>query len=226
LSAAELGRIERPTPDRFFGKRKVYLVPLVLSGKDAPPEIADKLKLYWEQADEQVRNLEWRIGIVRRVFHEFVGVEGAAGLDGLSSVNPSSHALAKKRCERGARFEALEDEALLAELMDWERCLLVGLISEKVARIVSQALTQATQQRRQHITRKVNETLQPGEACLLFAGEAHGIQFAQDIEVFYVTPPALDELARLAKQMVEEAARSQTTPPAQPSEPEPDEKRL
>ncbi len=34
----ELGRIEKPLAERFAKGRKLYLVPLVYSSKDTPPE--------------------------------------------------------------------------------------------------------------------------------------------------------------------------------------------
>jgi hypothetical protein len=40
------------------------------------------------------------------------------------------------------------------------------------------------------------ETLKAGESGLLFMREGHSVQFPQDIEVFTVAPPALDEIRR------------------------------
>jgi len=42
----------------------------------------------------------------------------------------------------------------------------------------------------------LNETLQRGEAAILFIREGHMVQFAKDIEVFSVAPPALDDIHR------------------------------
>jgi len=36
--AEELGKIEKPEVESFKGKRKLYLVPLIFQGNDAPPE--------------------------------------------------------------------------------------------------------------------------------------------------------------------------------------------
>jgi hypothetical protein len=45
----ELGRIERPLVDSFGGERKVFVVPLVLRGNDAPADYSEKFDLYWQK---------------------------------------------------------------------------------------------------------------------------------------------------------------------------------
>ena len=50
--------------------------------------------------------------------------------------------------------------------------------------------------RYQHITDKINETLKTDEAGMLMIREGHMVQFPQDIEVFAVAPPVLDEIHR------------------------------
>ena len=217
MASQELGKIERPAAERFAGKRKIYLVPLILPERNAPEEYGTKSKLYWEQAAEQVRNLEARIGAVQRVFHEFVAEAGEEGLRALETTNPSSHRLTKEKCENGARMEALENGDLLAEMMDWERCLLLGFVSQKVAKMVSESYVQTSSQRNEHLAKSIDETLQGGEAGLLFISEGHRVQFPQDIEVFYVNPPALDDVQRWLR---EQRAKPQKPEPEQPSETE------
>jgi len=40
--AEGLGKIEKPGADKFQGSRKLYLVPLVYVGEDAPQEHREK----------------------------------------------------------------------------------------------------------------------------------------------------------------------------------------
>jgi len=80
--------------------------------------------------------------------------------------------------------------------MDWERHLLIGFISQKVARIVSDFFNEASKKRYDFIIDKINETLKPKESALLFIREGHTIQFPGDIEVFTISPPALDDIYR------------------------------
>ena len=80
--------------------------------------------------------------------------------------------------------------------MDWERCLLIGFVSEKVASKVSEFYVEAAKKRHEFMAKKLEETLKDDEAGLLFIGEGHRLQFPSDIEVFSVFPPALDEIHR------------------------------
>ena len=99
-------------------------------------------------------------------------------------------------CQSGAQLETAEDTALAEESMDWERHLLMGFVSQKVARMVSDFFTEASIKRYEHIANRIDETLKDNEAAILFIREGHGVQFPSDIEVFSVAPPALDEIHR------------------------------
>jgi len=194
--AEELGKIEKPEARQFGEKRKLYLVPLLFSWEGAPAEYVEKLELYWHQVGEHVANLESQIGKVSRIYHESITMAGEEGLKVLEKLNPSSSQIAKDKCQSGAQLEATEDVALAEESMDWERHLLMGFVSQKVARIVSDFFTEALRKRYEHIASRINETLKAGEAAVFFIREGQGVQFPPDIEVFSVAPPALDEIHR------------------------------
>ena len=74
--AEELGKIEKPEASKFAGKKKLYLVPLVFTWQDAPPDYTEKYRRYWQQIGEQIDNLESRIGQIKRIFHESIAVGG------------------------------------------------------------------------------------------------------------------------------------------------------
>ena len=63
----QLGKIEKPEAERFKQGKKLYLVPLVYSHKDAPDEYKEKCTRYWQQVTEQLTNLVSKIGMVNRV---------------------------------------------------------------------------------------------------------------------------------------------------------------
>lgn len=194
--AEGLGRIEKPEASRFRDKRKLYLVPLLFSWEDAPAEYVEKFNLYWQQVREHLANLESTIGKVNRVYHESITMSGEDGLKVLGELNPSSCQIARDNCQSGAQFEATEDTALAEESMDWERHLLMGFVSQKVAKIVSDFFVESSRKRCEHIAKRINETLKDGEAAMLFIREGHRVQFPADIEVFSVAPPALDDIHR------------------------------
>ena len=82
------------------------------------------------------------------------------------------------------------------EFMDWNRCLAVGLQNQKVFTTVYKSYIEASEKRNKYISGQINETLKAEEIGVLFMREGHQVQFPPDIQVFYVTPPALDEINR------------------------------
>ncbi|HUU65009.1 MAG TPA: hypothetical protein VMW37_02785 [Dehalococcoidales bacterium] len=194
--AEQLGKIEKPEVKDFTSKRKLYLIPLIFSGKEAPSEYVEKFNLYWQQVGEHVANLEAKIGKVSHIYHESIIQAGEDGLKAMEKLSPSSCHVTRQKCQSGAVFEATEDKELADESMDWERFLLMGFISQKVAEMVSQFYVEALKKRYEHVARRIDETLKADEAGVLFIREGHMVQFPRDIEVFSVAPPALDEIHR------------------------------
>jgi hypothetical protein len=192
----QLGRIERPQAERFRHRKKLYLVPLIYSGDDAPDEYKERHSRYWGQVAEQLHNLASKIGIVKRIYHESIYQVGEDGMKAVERLNPSSYLIAKTQCDHGAIFEPLEEKELLEDMMDWQRCLMLGFMSEKVGRRVFEFYHEAAKKRDEALARKIGETLKDDEAGVLFIREGHTVQFPPDIEVFSVFPPALDEIHR------------------------------
>ena len=194
--AEQLGKIEKPEAEHFTSKRKLCIVPLIFSSEKAPAEYVEKFNLYWEQVSQHVANLESKIGKASHVYHESIDLAGEDGLKIVEKLNASCYQIARDKCQSGAVLEATEDKELAEESMDWERFLLMGFISQKVAKMVSEFYVEAMRKRFEHIARKIDETLKANEAGILFIREGHMVQFPEDIEVFSVAPPALDEIRR------------------------------
>ncbi|HEY51688.1 MAG TPA: hypothetical protein G4O20_07800 [Dehalococcoidia bacterium] len=200
--AEQLGKIEKPEAKEFTGKRKIYLVPLLFSGKNSPEDYTEKYRRYWQQVSEHVANLEAKLGKVGHIYHESVYQAGKEGLEAMQKLNTDSSQLAREKSQRGALIEAVEDRALAEESIDWERFILMGFISQKVAQQVSQLYVEALRKRYENIARQIDETLVADEAGLLFIREGHMVQFPEDIEVFSVAPPALDEIHRWQREQL------------------------
>jgi len=194
--AQELGKINKPEANSFKGGRKLLLVPLIYSYKDAPPDYTEKYELYWKQVAEHVVNLEAKIGTISQVYHESISLGGDDGLKIIEKLNPESCQIARQKCQNGAKLEVIEDKELAEETIDWERCLFIGFLSDKVARKVSEFYIEASRRRHEQISKKIDEMLKADETAILFIREGHAVQFPQDIEVFSVAPPALDEIRR------------------------------
>jgi len=192
----QLGKIERLEAERFKQGKKLYLVPIVYSGEEVPDDYKEKCSRYWQQVAEQLTNLASKIGRVNRVYHESIFQSGEDGMKAMERLNPSSYQIAKTQCDNGAIFEAIEERELVEEVMDWQRCLMLGFISDKVASKVSEFYVEAARKRNEFMAKKISETLKDNEAGLLFIREEHSVQFPSDVEVFSIFPPALDEIHR------------------------------
>ena len=213
----QLGKIEKLEAERFKKGKKLYLVPLVYSVEEAPDDYKEKCSRYWQQVAEQLNNLASKIGRVNRVYHESIFQSDEDGMKAMESLNPSGYQIAKIECDNGAIFETIEEEELFEEVMDWQRCLMIGFMSDKVASKISEFYVEATKKRNEFIAKKISETLKGDEAGLLFIREEHSVQFPSDIEVFSIFPPALDEIhrwyrdqARLRTEKMEEEGKGKT----------------
>ncbi|MGA7677273.1 MAG: hypothetical protein WCA51_02725 [Dehalococcoidia bacterium] len=194
--AQELGKINKPEAASFKQGRRLLLVPLIYSYKDSPSEYIEKYELYWKQAVGHIANLEAKIGTVSRIYHESISLSGDDGLKIMEGLNPKSCQIAKQKCQDGATLEVIEDKELAEETIDWERCLFIGFLSDKVARKIAEFYIETSRKRYEHISKRIDETLQANEIGVLFIREGHLVQFPEDIEVFSVSPPTLDEIRR------------------------------
>ena len=192
----ELGRIEKPLTEEFKGGRRLYLVPLIYCGKEPEDEYLQKFNKYWNQVENQVSELELRLGRVSRIYHELVPAGGEDGIKAIKELNDSSYQIVEKRLAKGAQLEVTEESELLTEFMDWGRCLVIGLQNLNVINRIYQSYTEAGKNRNEHIASQIDKTLKADEIGMLFITEGHQVQFPADIQVFYVAPPALDEIKR------------------------------
>jgi len=208
----ELGKIEKPAAESFKEARKLYLVPLLFTGEDAPAEYIEKFNRYWEQIGQHISNQESKVGKVNRVYHEQISLGGDEGIEMIEKLSPASCQLTREKCQNGAVLEATELAELTYECIDWERCLLIGFLSQKIAQMISENYHQSSRKRYEHIAGRIDETLLANEVAVLFIREGHMVQFPQDIEVFSVAPPALDEIHRWLRE------RSSTDTKGEPEE--------
>ncbi len=114
----------------------------------------------------------------------------------IESLNDKSYQTAKNRLDTGAQLEATEEGELLTEFIDWSRCLSIGIQNQKVFTKIYESYTEASKKRNEFIAKQLDETLKDNETGILLMREGHQVQFPSDIQVFYVTPPGLDEIKR------------------------------
>jgi hypothetical protein len=194
--AEELGKIEKPEVASFKKGRKLYFVPLIYGGEDQPEDYLVKFHKYWEQVARQIVDLTSKLGEVNRVYHELIATPGDEGLKIIKELSEKSHEIVLSCLEKKAQLEAAEDSDILTEFMDWSRCLFIGLQNPKVLSKIYESYMEAGKKRNEYIARKIDETLRENEIGILLMRENHQVQFPADIQVFYVAPPALDEIKR------------------------------
>ena len=206
--AAELGRFPKPDAQQYEGQRKLFLVPTFMLPPGAPEEGQQLLGRYWSEVRDHLHNLERSLGSVARVYHETVFSDGEEGMALVEELNPKGYPFIQALCQSTARLEATEDRSLVLECSDWQRCISIGLASEKVLRTALESYQEATKGRSERISSRMDETLKEGEAGVLFIREDHRLQFPSDIRVFYVAPPTLDALKRWISDQMTAAVQS------------------
>jgi len=192
----ELGKIEKPPAEEFKRGRKLYFVPLIYCGRESPAEYVQKFSKCWNQVENQMSDLELKLGKVDKIYHELIPVGGDDGLKAIKELNDKSYQIVRNRLDKGAQLEATEQGKLLTEFMDWSKCLATGLQNQKVFDKIYEFYTEASKRRNEHIARQIDETLKANEIGVLFMRAVHQVQFPSDIQIFYVAPPALDEIER------------------------------
>jgi hypothetical protein len=192
--------------------RKLYLVPMVVTAEtgDAPEGYNDKVEAFWREAAEHVRRLEGRFGAVRKIYHESVAAPDAdVALKNLQRVNAPAFALIDRKLKLGAQWVSIEDADLLQEVVDWSRCLRI-VASPGVVRQVAEFLRDASHRRNSRMAERIDATLDDDQAGLLIIGQDHAVQFPTDVQIFYVSPPSLDEIARLLREASRKEEKSST----------------
>ena len=217
--AQELGRIQRPLAESFKGKRKLLLVPTIYGPPVDEEEAVKILDKYWVQVQSHVASMEISLGQIKHVYHQALTEGGPEGLQLLEKVDPKSHGFVKERCEAGATLEPTEDGHLLAKALDLQRCLTIPLTSEKVVRQLHDWFSESTRQRYEYIASQIDQTLGEDESGLLLIHERHGVQFPQDMEVFHVAPPPLDEYRRWTQDWLSRQQQSDPTATEEPEDP-------
>jgi hypothetical protein len=194
--ARKLGKVKKPSAKKFEKGRKLFFLPLIFTPEKAEPEFEELLNKYWQQSQEQINNLEDKLAQVKKVYHEWIADSGEEGVKAFEEIAAGSKQIVKGCLDQEAEFQSIEDRGLLNEFLDWSRCLSVGLLSQKVFAQVYQSYTEIQKNRQEQIAKRIDETLKSDEIGLLVMSEGHRVQFPSDIQVFYIAPPALDEIRR------------------------------
>ena len=191
----ELGKITKPSKERYQNKKKLIFVPIFI----IPSSLYEKdtqhlFKQYWNEVSEAIGKLELSLGKIDIVFHEMNSKENQEGIDIIESLNPSGIDYIKILHNSGTEISQFEDDELIAETMDWQRISSIGLLSKNANEISRKEYSSSIQKRNDHLVSKINDELKSGSNGILLMREDHGLQFSKDVEVFYVSTKIINEL--------------------------------
>lgn len=194
--AEELGKIEKPSVSEFKEGRKLFFVPLIFLPAESDAELREICSRYWRQVEEHLQALEEKLSRAGKIYHELIADSSEKGIAAIKEVSSGSYQIVKRSLDRGTKFEAIEDKEILAEFMDWSRCLAVGLESKMALKQVYEAYLAVQRKRNERLVSQIDQTLDKNEPGILLMREGHQLQFQKDIQIFYVAPPTLDEIRR------------------------------
>ena len=223
MAAEELGSVGKVIAGDILMSRKVYIVTMAQPSPGAPEGFEEKYNAYWNAVDQQLSQIEAKAGTVLRIFAEGVIGRGDDAMLMLQQSNPGAHRVVRQRVSAGAVFEEFEDTDLFGQVIDWGRCLQVGLINQTVVKDIQAKYKEATDKRAEHLQKRLEEGILESEAALILGGDP-SLKIPDGIERFLISPPELDALERwvqqaneaIRQQMAEEQPRGQAAGPVQP----------
>jgi len=192
----ELGRIEKPSLEGFAGKRKLYTVRSVYLPGNPHEEYKSLFHKYWDEVSVHIEKIE-AAGKIRKIFCEHIVSAEEDALDAFALMNDRAAQLIRKKMEEGVTLLPLETEEIYGPLLDWRNCLQV-VETRKVFEQIFDYYTELLNSRFHYIIDVIEKNLTGDEAGLLILREEDRLrlQFPDDIEVFFVTPPAYDDILK------------------------------
>ena len=203
----ELGSIKKPEAGDIIQNKKVYIVTLVQSQPGAPEGFEVKYNKYWEAIENHLSQIETKAGVVNKIFCEGIVGKGDDAKLMLEQSNPGAYKVVRSRISSGASFEEFEDKEILGQLIDWSRCLQVGLINQQVQEEIHKNYTTVTEKRNNFIQSQLEKNILESDSILLIVGNT-AMNLPEKVEKFIISPPELDELQRWVNE-TNEAIRKQ-----------------
>ena len=191
----ELGKISKPTVERFNNKKRLIYVPIFF----IPPQLTEikennPFNEYWKEIANNINKLELSLGKIDIIFHEMNTKPAKEGLNIIENLNPNGIDYIKILYNSGSKISDFENEELVAELMDWQRALSSGIMSKKAREIISREYTETNSERNKNLLHNISKELNIGSNGILFMREDHGLQFNSDTEIFYVSSNTINKV--------------------------------
>jgi len=191
---AEIGKITKPEVKQYENRKKIYFIKNIYLPQNATDTYKSIFKRYWKEVEEHLGKLE-AAGKVSKIFCESIYMTGEKSMQVLHNMNARLGEIVKKKIDEGALFLPLEDKDIFGAYIDWNNCLMIVQTSA-VYETVHELFKEAVMNRLKHITKVLEENIADTEAVLLIMREEDrkALEFPDDMEVFPIAPPALDDL--------------------------------
>lgn len=190
----ELGKIDRPDAALYKDKKKIYFVRNLYLPQNANDDYKKLFYSYWDEVEEHVAKLEVA-GKVSKIFCESIYMTGEKSIQVLSAMNVRLEQLVKSKMEAGGEFLPLESKEIFSNYIDWYNCLAVAR-APRVHEAIHAFLDETIKERFEYIKTVLKDNIADGEAALLIMRDEdrNYLQVPDDIEMFFVTPPAYEDL--------------------------------
>ena len=190
----KVGKIARPDASLYKDKKKIYFVRNLYLPKNASDDYKKLFYRYWDEVAEHVTKLEVA-GKVSKIFCESIYMTGEEAIQVLSAMNSGLEQLVKIKIDAGGSFLPLESKEIFSKYIDWYNCLAVAR-SPHVHEAIHAFLDETIKERFEHIKTVLKDNIADGEAALLIMRDEdrNYLELPDDIEMFFVTPPAYEDL--------------------------------
>ena len=197
-------KIPKPRIDSYSDKRKLFLVPIYIVPKENAEEGEKILTDYWNEVAEQINSFQQKLGKILNIFHEGISTTEQKELEMLTQINEKGASYIKTLINDGANLIPTENKELIEETIDWQRCLSVGLVNPKVYEEIMSKFQNAITARYTFISKQIEENLKIENPSILLINEEHKVQFSNDIQVFYVSPPSVDKFKQWREKYIQD----------------------
>ena len=195
----EIGKISKPEVAIYKNKKKIYFVRNLYLPQNATDKYKNIYNRYWDEVEEHLTKLEIA-GKIVKIFCESIYMSGEDSMKVLRAMNTRLEQIVKKKIDGGGEFLPLESKEIFGAYVDWTNCLMLVRTS-KVHETVHTFLKETIRDRFEYIKTFLHENIAEAEAGLLIMREEDRefLELPDDIELFFVTPPAYDDLLQFIR---------------------------
>ena len=162
-----ISQIPKPEADKFKTGRKLLLVPLYPLPYHTSTEGEKIIQKYWSQTTAQIGTLQKQLGEINNIYHESIFDKEEQAFNLIKSTNAKGEFLIRQLIENSASLQITEDKNLVLENSDWQRCITVGLMSEKVFNRAIEEYQNSLDARYQFICEQLDKTLKENQSLLI-----------------------------------------------------------